>query len=110
MQCAMPVWLNVDFMEKVLRKSEKDASIEVKDVATAAATAVGDNYTSDMIRATVEYSRNKSGRKATEKISLIVKISPTSEGSRKLMVRMRLHPFIGITITLRSHDTHFILE
>ncbi|KMQ82664.1 hypothetical protein RF55_22222, partial [Lasius niger] len=78
-----PTWLNLSFMEKTLRKSENDNSIEVIDIFSKPATNKGDNYGSDMVRVIVEYSRDQSGRKITEKKSVIVKIEPTLEGVRK---------------------------
>lgn len=86
-----PDWLNAEFVQKVLRSSKKDESIEVKNVATKAATAKGDNYMSDMIRATVEYSRSESGRNVTEKMSLIVKLAPSSESHKELVTREASH-------------------
>jgi len=86
-----PTWLNLCFMEKTLRKSENDNSIQVIDIFSKPATNKGDNYTSDMVRVTVEYSRDQSGRKITEKKSVIVKIEPTLEGIRKdLIVQSRI--------------------
>ncbi|CAL1685246.1 unnamed protein product [Lasius platythorax] len=86
-----PTWLNLSFMEKILRKSENDNSIGVIDIFSKPATNKGDNYGSDMFRVIVEYSRDQSGRKITEKKSVIVKIEPTLEGIRKnLVVQSRL--------------------
>lgn len=82
-----PTWLNLCFVEKILRKSEGDNSIEVIDIFSKPATNKGDNYTSDMIRVNVEFSREPD-RKTTEKKSIIVKISPTEEGARKELVRL----------------------
>ncbi|EFN73204.1 hypothetical protein EAG_05330 [Camponotus floridanus] len=83
-----PTWLNLCFMEKILRKSENDNSIQVIDIFSKPATNKGDNYTSDMIRVNVEYSRDQSGRKITEKKSVIVKMLPSVEGIRKNLVAM----------------------
>ncbi|XP_029160636.1 uncharacterized protein LOC114932532 [Nylanderia fulva] len=81
-----PTWLNLCFMEKALRKSENDNSIQVIDIFSRPATNKGDNYTSDMIRVTVEYSRDQSGRKVTEKKTVIVKIEPYLEGVRRDLI------------------------
>lgn len=81
-----PTWLDVCFVEKVLRKSEGDNSIQVIDIFLKPATAKGDNYTSDMIRITVEFSRDQGGRKITEKKSIIAKLSPMIEGARQDLV------------------------
>ncbi|XP_018404984.1 PREDICTED: uncharacterized protein LOC108781509 [Cyphomyrmex costatus] len=76
-------WLNISFVEKILRKSENDNSIQVMDISSKQATVKGDNYTSDMIRVTVEYSR---GSKIKEIKSIIIKLSPVLEGIRQKMV------------------------
>ncbi|XP_011686820.1 PREDICTED: uncharacterized protein LOC105449346 [Wasmannia auropunctata] len=72
-------WLNLNFVEKILQKSESDNTIQMIDIFSKPATSKGDNYTSDMIRITAEFSRDLSGRKIIEKKSIIVKISPTLE-------------------------------
>ena len=103
-----PEWLNSEFVEKVLKNAENDDTIKVKDVATKPATAKGDNYTSDMIRATVEYSRGKTGSKVTtEKKSIIIKISPTESDLHKEMVSLHVHIFlIQFTITRSLINAH----
>jgi len=50
------------------------------------AMSKGDNYCSDLIRISAEFSRNISGHKITEKKSIIVKIAPTKEGIRQEFV------------------------
>ena len=75
-------WLDLCFMEKILRKSENDDSIQVIDIVSKPATNKGDNYTSDIIRITVEYSR---GPKIKEKKSIIVKLSPVHGVRQKIV-------------------------
>ncbi|XP_024877358.1 uncharacterized protein LOC112458146 [Temnothorax curvispinosus] len=77
-----PAWLNLCFVEKILRKSEGDNSIQVIEIFSKSATAKGDGYTSDIIRVTAEFSRDQSDSKITEKKSIIVKIAPVAEGIR----------------------------
>lgn len=79
-----PEWLDVCFMQKALR--HLDDSIQVIDISTKPATKKGDNYTSDMIRVTVDYTHNQGGRKITKKTSVIVKIAPINDGMRKDLV------------------------
>lgn len=86
MTLEIPTWLNLSFVEKILQKSEDDNSIQVIDIFSKPATARGDNYTSDMIRVTAEFSRDQGVRKVAEKISIIIKISPVLEGIRKEIV------------------------
>ncbi|XP_014474316.1 PREDICTED: uncharacterized protein LOC106744243 isoform X2 [Dinoponera quadriceps] len=97
-----PEWLNVSFMQKALRKSEGDDSIHVIDIFTKPATDKGDNYTSDMIRVTVEYSQDQAGRKVTKKKTVIVKISPIAEGIRKDLIT---NSSLFITEMLMMSDT-----
>jgi len=81
-----PTWLNLCFVQKILRKSEDDNSIQVIDIFSKPATNKGDNYTSDMIRISAEFARDQDGHKITEKKSIIVKIAPTEEGIRQEFV------------------------
>jgi len=81
-----PIWLNLCFVEKILRKSEGDNSIQVIDIFSKPATSKGDNYSSDLIRISAEFSRNISNHKITEKKSIIVKVSPIEEGIRQDLV------------------------
>jgi len=85
MALEIPTWLNLCFVEKILQKSEDDNSIRVIDIFSKPATSKGDNYTSDMIRINIEFSRDQGGRKITEKKSIIAKIAPT-EGVRQDLV------------------------
>ncbi|KAJ8683611.1 hypothetical protein QAD02_019403 [Eretmocerus hayati] len=81
-------WVDVRFMEKILRQSEKDTSIAVSDVFIRAATAKGDNYTSDMFRVTVEYSRLNDRERIEQKKTVIVKVEPIIEGPHKDLIVM----------------------
>lgn len=81
-------WLNLCFVEKILRKSEGDNSIQVIDIFSKPATNKGDNYTSEMVRVTAEFTRNQGNRKISEKKSIIVKIAPSNEGTLKDLVRL----------------------
>ena len=75
-------WLNLCFVEKILRKSENDDSIQVIDIVSKPATSKGDNYTSDIIRIITEYSRDSNIK---EKKSIIIKLSPV-DGIRQKIV------------------------
>lgn len=81
-----PTWLNLCFAEKILRKSEGDNSIEVTDIFSKPATDKGDNYASDMIRITVEFSHDQGGRRISEKKSIIIKVLPMVDGIRQELV------------------------
>ncbi|XP_011705481.1 PREDICTED: uncharacterized protein LOC105460679 [Wasmannia auropunctata] len=75
-------WLNQCFVEKILRKSEGDDSIQVIDVFSNRGSNKGDNFNCDIVRITAEFLREESGRKIVEKKSIIVKVSPTIESVR----------------------------
>ncbi|XP_018316629.1 uncharacterized protein [Mycetomoellerius zeteki] len=81
-----PTWLNLCFAEKILRKSEGDNSIEVTDIFSKPATDKGDNYASDMIRITVEFSHDQGGRRISEKKSIIIKVLPMVDGIRQELI------------------------
>lgn len=93
MALGKPTWLNLCFVEKILRKSKGDNSIQVIDIFSKPATAKGDNYASDMTRITIEYTRDHEDRKITEKKSLIVKVLPMSED-----IRSNLVSFVNIRV------------
>ncbi|XP_072762644.1 uncharacterized protein [Anoplolepis gracilipes] len=104
----IPAWLNLCFMEKALRKSENDNSTQVIDIFAKPATNKGDNYTSDMIRVNVEYSRDQNGHKISEKKSVIIKVEPTLEGARKELVtqsRLFKTEILMMTDTLDKMNT-----
>lgn len=70
-----PAWLTPSFVEKILRKSEGDNSIQVIDLSVKSATAKGDNYQSEMVRVVAKYSRGQGGEVAEK--SIIFKIAPS---------------------------------
>ncbi|XP_069690933.1 uncharacterized protein [Periplaneta americana] len=69
-EISKPKWLNTAFFESALRSAEEE-NITVISSEVKAATAVGDNYGSDMYRAFVKFKRGSE----TEEISIIVKAS-----------------------------------
>ena len=79
-------WLTAELLQKILRKSESDQTIEVKNITTESATAKGDNYASTMLRVKVKYSFDKFGCRETKTLALIFKISPMVEGAQKDLV------------------------
>lgn len=81
-----PSWLNKEFVEKVLRNSEADETIQVIDVFIAPATNKGDNYGSEMLRVNVDLAKGKAHERMTEKISFVVKMYPQAEGFQRDMV------------------------
>ncbi|XP_043498951.1 uncharacterized protein LOC122522182 [Polistes fuscatus] len=80
-------WLNLEFLENILRKAKNDDSIRVIDIFSKPATAKGDNYTSDMYRILLEIScKQAGGQEVTKKTSLIVKVAPTGDTLKKDLI------------------------
>lgn len=75
-----PAWLDTCYIQKILQNAENDESIKVSGVTVIPATAGGDNYSSEMHRATVQFSRSLNGDTVQEKISLIVKSMLRGDG------------------------------
>lgn len=70
-----PEWLTAQFIENILKNSEKDNSIFVKKISIENATNKGDNYASAMYRVNFEFICNRSDKKIEKKNSLIVKVA-----------------------------------
>ncbi|KAG8362557.1 EcKinase 1 [Fopius arisanus] len=104
MELVAPDWLNAEFIQRVLKNSENDDSIEITEMTTKPATNKGDNYTSDMHRSTVEFTRDEGGRKVTEKRSIIVKVAPTTEGQQKDLVEQA--DLFGVEIQMMTTTLH----
>ncbi|KAF7414808.1 hypothetical protein HZH68_003297 [Vespula germanica] len=81
-----PSWMNLEFVEKIMRKSKNDDSIHVLNIFIKPATAKGDNYTSDMYRVSLEISSKRGNEKVTKKESLIIKVAPTGENIKKELI------------------------
>ncbi|XP_011501669.1 PREDICTED: uncharacterized protein LOC105365253 [Ceratosolen solmsi marchali] len=76
--------IDIKLIQKVMQESENDYSIEVNDIVFIFATNKGDNYASEMFRASIEYTRSNGIKK--EKKSLIIKAEPLSEGLQKDLI------------------------
>lgn len=81
-ECHAPAWLNDQFFTEILQKSENDPSIQlVGGCELHPATQSGDHYGSIMFRTAIRYqSKRLSGE---QKICLIIKAQPTTEGYKK---------------------------
>lgn len=82
----MPKWLNKELLEKVLKNSERDESIRVIEMSSKAAASKGDNYTSEVLRVIVNFTRKKNSKESSEQRSLIVKVAHIGDGMLKEMV------------------------
>ncbi|XP_016952867.1 uncharacterized protein LOC108026441 [Drosophila biarmipes] len=76
-----PEWLNVQFIEDVLRVHEKASDLQVTNLSFTPASAKGDHYASIMFRAKVDYKTEKGSFFK----SLIIKTMPVEEGIKKDM-------------------------
>ncbi|KAL2717335.1 uncharacterized protein V1478_013035 [Vespula squamosa] len=81
-----PSWLNLEFVEKIMRKSKNDDSICVLNIFIKPATAKGDNYTSDMYRVLIEISCKRGNQEVKKKKSLIIKVAPTGENIKRELI------------------------
>lgn len=85
----MPSWINNDLIQQVLQKSEKNNTIRVVKVSAKAASAKGDNYTSEVLRLTVDLRMtNNEDKEIENKRSLIIKIAHTSSDVHKELVNI----------------------
>nr|XP_003704346.1 PREDICTED: uncharacterized protein LOC100878674 isoform X1 [Megachile rotundata]XP_012142850.1 PREDICTED: uncharacterized protein LOC100878674 isoform X1 [Megachile rotundata]XP_012142851.1 PREDICTED: uncharacterized protein LOC100878674 isoform X1 [Megachile rotundata] len=113
MAIEIPTWLNADYVKRILRLAEDDNTLQVTNVITKPATEKGDNYTSDMIRVTVEFVSNQGDKRATEKKSLLFKFEPIEEGMRKdLIAKIELFDteISALTDTMRKMNDMLGLE
>lgn len=85
-----PIWVNTDFAERILRLSEEDPTVHVIDIFSKPATSKGDNYTSDLIRVTVDFTRKQDQKELKGKKSLLFKFEPMADGLRKDLVNSLL--------------------
>ncbi|KOC66570.1 hypothetical protein WH47_08963 [Habropoda laboriosa] len=83
-----PSWVNIDFTQRILRLAEDDSTIQVVDIFIKPATNKGDNYTSDMMRVAIEYTRKQGDKEVSDKKTLIFKFEPIAEGPRKELIQM----------------------
>ncbi|XP_053981456.1 uncharacterized protein LOC128877867 [Hylaeus volcanicus] len=81
-----PLWLNTHFAERILRLAEDNTTITVTDIFMKPATSKGDNYTSDMMRVSIEFTRVQDGERVKDKKSLIFKFEPIEEGVRRDLI------------------------
>lgn len=82
----IPTWLNEQFIEKIIKNSDlKSEMAKIVKISVAPATAKGDNYSSVMIRVTIDYANTKLEMK---KKSIVIKLSPQKEGVQKDLVSL----------------------
>ncbi|XP_055856551.1 uncharacterized protein LOC129919629 [Episyrphus balteatus] len=78
-----PGWLTEEFIQKILRNSEKDETIKVLSLDIAPATLNNDHYGSVMYRTKIEYKNSKNENIT---LSLIVKTMPEHDSIKKDML------------------------
>jgi Ecdysteroid kinase-like family len=81
----VPAYFDAAFFEKVLRKSTDSRDVVVRGVNLRIATAPGDNYTSEIYRARIEFTMDGESRH----LSLIIKNMPNIEMLDNLQVYER---------------------
>ncbi|PSN29269.1 hypothetical protein C0J52_28191 [Blattella germanica] len=69
-----PSWMNNEFLENALQNERNDPNIVIISSEIGAATAAGDNYGSNMYRATVKFKTNDN----LEEASVIIKALPAA--------------------------------
>jgi hypothetical protein len=76
----IPKWLNNSFFETALRSGGYGPNVTVTASEIGRATAIGENYGSDILRAKLQVTQE--GRGST--LSLIVKLQPAKEEMAKV--------------------------
>lgn len=76
-----PTWMDKQFFERALRSYVHDNGVLVKNFESKPATKVGDHFASIMFRVKIEYDSPKY-KKTSEKIQVIVKTMPITEGMK----------------------------
>lgn len=71
-------WLNRSFIEKVIRRYTGDDDAEVNSFAIQSGSKPGENFASELLRASINYTLTKS-KPGVESISVIVKVMPPDE-------------------------------
>ncbi|KAJ9581049.1 hypothetical protein L9F63_023773, partial [Diploptera punctata] len=72
LQTEIPSWLNIEFLENVLKHEDLEGDLKVTSFDIERATSAGDNYMSTIYRATVHTTK----RGNSESKSLIIKCQP----------------------------------
>ncbi|KAM7363919.1 LOW QUALITY PROTEIN: uncharacterized protein ACRADG_000640 [Cochliomyia hominivorax] len=80
-----PTWINEKFLETVLRSSENEKYIKIKEFTLNPACVKGDHYASVMFRCHVIYTTDNNSHDFKQK-SLIIKTLPEEEGMKREML------------------------
>lgn len=94
-----PEWMDRDFFEKVLRKSEDDQSIKVLTFKIEPASKANEHFASIIFRAKITFSQKL---KNESEISIIIKTKPFLDGIKKEM--------FGDDCTIFEIETKMYLE
>ena len=79
----VPAWLNDQFFEAILRKSENDPTIQIVQGCELRPATQGDHYGSVMFRTAVRYQSKRETSGGEQEIHLIVKTQSTAKGYKK---------------------------
>ncbi|XP_058817294.1 uncharacterized protein LOC131680598 [Topomyia yanbarensis] len=84
-------WINGELLQQLLKAehaSSENQSLEILKYSVCAATKKGDNYASEMFRATIEYVMDNEQRKCTR----ILKVIPSGDIQRIVMEKNNIFP------------------
>lgn len=79
-------WLNRSFIEKVIRRYTEDDDVEVNSFAIESGSKPGENFASELLRASINYSLTKS-KSVVKSISVIVKVMPMVEEDEHIDIK-----------------------
>lgn len=79
MTTVLPTWFDARYLQNILRRAEKDESIEISNLIIKPATNKGDNYSSELYRVTVEFLGANSDNNIREKKTVLVKVVPDND-------------------------------
>lgn len=86
----LPSWLDNKLIEKILKNIENDDSICVVNINSKPGSSKGDNFTSLIIRLTVDFTKNEKSKKLFKKKSLIVKTAKVKSSMNKEIVSIEI--------------------
>lgn len=73
-------FITKELLQRALQNYTKDSKLQVTSYSLTNAIDKGDNYTSEMYRVTVEYSKDNN---VNETKSIVIKVAPCETGPRK---------------------------
>lgn len=87
-QAEVQSWMNNEYFESILTKYEGQADLKLRDFSVSAGTNKGENYASQIFRATLNYLLNGEPKET----SFILKTSPASDAVSAMLEEMGTFP------------------